>query len=151
MDVRVLGTHFNVTAYEDETNSAVVLVEGGVEITTPKGLKQKIQPNERLVLKGNQMEVSNVNVYDYTSWKDGVFLFNNQRLTYVTQRLSRYYRMEFVCDPEVEYYTCSGKLVLFDDLNKVLHTLEKSLPISCEINGNTINLSTNTKKRMPMK
>lgn len=150
MDVRVLGTSFNVTAYDDEHNQSVILTEGSVEVRGQNGLKRKIQPQDRLVLEKNKMDVSRVNVYDYISWKDGVFLFKNKSLAYVAQRLSRYYRIHVECTPEVENYTCSGKLVLFDDLNSVLKTLKESLPISYEIEENVIKLSTNLKKDLPM-
>ncbi len=151
MDVRVLGTSFNVTAYNDETYQSVVLVEGRVEIKSKTGSKQVIEPTERLILTENQISVSKVNTYDYTSWKDGIFLFTDQSLGYVAQRLSRYYHVDFICTPEIKNYSCSGKLVLFDNLNKVLHTLEKSFPISCEETGNKIKLSSNPNKKMPMK
>ncbi len=151
MDVRVLGTSFNVTAYNEESYQSVILVEGQVEVKTLTGSKQTIQPDDRLILADNKVSVSKVNTYDYTSWKDGIFLFTDQSLAYVAQRLSRYYHVDFVCTPEVENYSCSGKLVLFDNLNKVLHTLEKTLPISYEKTGDKIKLSTNPHKRMPMK
>lgn len=151
MDVRVLGTSFNVTAYNDELNQSVILTEGSVEVSGQNGLKRKIQPQDRLVLGKDRMDVSSVNVYDYISWKDGIFLFNNKSLAYVAQRLSRYYRIHFECTPEVENYRCTGKLVLFDDLNSVLQTLKESLPISYEIEDDVIKLSTNLKKDLPMK
>lgn len=146
MDIRVLGTRFNVTAYSDDISQSVVLAEGGVEVQTKNGEKQRIQPNDCLLWKDEQISVSQVNIYDYISWKDGVFYFNNKKLTYIVQRISRYYRKQIVCDENVANQTCTGKLVLFDDFNKVLHTLEESLCISHEIDGNTIKLSTNLKK-----
>lgn len=146
MDIKVLGTCFNVTAYSDEEDQSVVLAEGGVEVKTKNGVKQRIHPNDRLVWKDDKMSLSQVDTYDYISWKDGVLLFNNQPLSQVAQRLSRYYRKQITCDPDIANQTCTGKLVLFDDFNKVLQTLQESLYISYEMEENTIKLSTNTKK-----
>ncbi len=152
MDIQVLGTSFNVTAYNNESQQSVTLVEGRVEVNTLSGTKQTIRPNDRLIVdNNNQIAISKVKTYDYISWKDGVFIFNDQSLAYVAQRLSRYYQMDFVYTRDIENYSCCGKLVLFDNLNKVLHTLEKTLPISYEITGNKIKLSSNSNKKEPMK
>lgn len=140
MDVRVLGTSFNVTAYKDDTNQSVVLREGSVEINTSDGQKRNIQPNDRLVLEDNRMSVAQVNSYYYTSWIDGVLFFDGQDLKHIAQRLSRYYRIDFVCAPEIENYKGSGKLVLFNDTDKVLHTLKEAFPILGEMKGDTIQL-----------
>lgn len=141
MNIRVLGTSFNVTAYKDDANQSVVLREGLVEVSTPGGEKRNMQPGNRLVLEGDRMDVTRVNTNYYTSWINGVLLFDGQDLRHIAQRLSRYYRMDFVCSPEVENYKGTGKLVLFDDINRVLHTLEEVFPVLSETNENTILLT----------
>ncbi len=146
MDVQVLGTAFNVTTYADEPCQSVVLAQGRISVTTADGVQQQMKPNERLMLKNDNLEISQVDVLNYIAWKDGLFLFDNQNIAYVARHLSRYYRINIVCTPDIENYTCSGTLVLFDDYTKVLHTLKESLPIAYEINQNTIKLSTNFKK-----
>ena len=151
MDIRVLGTSFNVVAYKDEMEQAVVLKEGSVSVNNHSGEEKIIKPNERLVLNDKQMSVSRVNVYDYISWIDGVLQFNQQNLGEILQRLSRYYRIEFNCSPEIRNLTCSGKLVLFDDVDQVLQTFQKSFGISYVKNGNEIKLNMDPKKELPMK
>lgn len=146
MDIEVLGTSFNVTTYRDDKIQSVVLKDGVVKVHTTNGLTKSIHSNNRLVLEDNRMNVSKVDPYYYTSWIDGVFFFEKQPLQSITQRLSRYYRRNFVCAPDVENYKCTGKLVLFNDVHKVLHTLEETHPVSCEIRGNTINISLNLKQ-----
>lgn len=151
MDICVLGTSFNVTAYGNEVTQSVVLVEGSVEVSNNTEQRNQIYPAEMLVLQHDKMIVSKVNVYDYTSWKDGVFQFEEKSLNYVIQRLSRYYRLNFVCEPDIQNYVCTGKLVLFDNIANVMTTLVESFPISYEIQDETIKISNNIKKQKPMK
>ncbi len=141
MDIQVLGTSFNVTAYKDDASHSVVLREGAVEINTANGIKRSIQPNDRLVLEDERIDVSTVNPYYFFSWIDGVFLFEKQSLKDIAQRLSRHYRVNFVCAPDVQELICNGKLVLFEDIQKVLRTLEEGLPVSCQYDGNTVNIN----------
>lgn len=146
MDVRVLGTTFNVTAYNEDKTQSVILAEGSVEVVGTTGLVRKMQPEEMLVLEDNRMNVSHVDVYNYISWKDGLLQFDRKNIGYVIQRLSRYYGMKFECSQDIQDYVCSGKLVLFDDITSVMTTLKESFPISYEREGDKIKLSRNYKK-----
>lgn len=140
MKVKVLGTSFNVTAYNDDSLQAVILKEGSVSVNNYSGEEKRIKPNEMLVLDKEQMSVSNVDIYDYISWKDGFLQFNQKELKDVLNRLSHYYYLQFACSSDIEKLKCSGKLILFENVEQVLHTLQKSLPITYEIKGNVIEL-----------
>lgn len=145
MDVRVLGTSFNVTAYNDDPIQYVVLKEGSVSVDNHTGKEKIINPWEKLILEDDNMTVSSVNIYDYISWKDGILKLDRKKLAEVTQQLSRYYRVHFEFPSEIKDYICSGKLVLFDDIQNVMKTLQESFPISYKIDGDTIKLSSNIK------
>lgn len=130
MDIRVLGTSFCVTAYQEEDAQSVVLKEGLVAVNDRNGSEQKITPDEMLVLSQNQMTVKEVDPYNYISWIDGILQFKERNLGQILDQLSRYYRITFNCPEELESFKCSGKLVLFDDIHQVLNTLQTTLPIS---------------------
>ncbi|MDR0835987.1 MAG: FecR domain-containing protein [Tannerella sp.] len=145
MDIRVLGTTFNVTTYREEQLSSVVLVEGSVEVGTNTGEKYRMEPQERLIVReDNTVEIETVNTYYYTSWIDGVFLFENKTLDFVLKRLSQYYNVTFDYPQEIADYRCTGKLVLFDDVNAVMFTLRQTFPVMYEIKEYKIML--NSKK-----
>ena len=91
MTVRALGTALNVTAYPDDADQSVVLSEGRVEVAAKNGRKQLMAVNDRLVLKDRRMTVSTVQAYDYTSWKDGIFLFRDQSLAFVALLSDEFY------------------------------------------------------------
>lgn len=140
MDIRVLGTSFCVTAYQEEEAQSVVLKEGLVAVNDRNGTEQKITPDEMLVLSQDQMTVKEVDPYNYISWIDGILQFKERNLGQILDQLSRYYRVIFHCPEELVSFKCSGKLVLFDDLSKVLKTLQTTLPISYEEKDGAIDI-----------
>lgn len=147
MEIRVLGTSFGIVAYKDENFQSVVLKEGSVAVEGYKSGKQIIKPNDLLVLENGQMSVSQVNVYDYISWIDGILQFREKNLGEVLRSVSRYYRVQFSYPPNIEQVKCSGKLVLFDNMDQVLQTLQKTLSVSFHRKGNLIEVnSINNKK-----
>lgn len=133
-DTRVLGTSFDVSAYADRDRPAsVVLVNGTVEITTTDGEQVQLGSNDMFSLKAGNYTVVQVDPAQYISWKDGLFTFSSGTLEWVIAQIAAYYRVKIVCDPDVRELSCSGKLVLFDDLSETLDVLSDILPINCRI------------------
>lgn len=144
-DIRVLGTKFNVSAYNEDASKQVVLVQGSVQIENQQNLRALMHPNELFSLNNGQQSIREVNVYDYISWKDGFLQFSSESLESICQRLSRHYRIKIHCDEESKKQKFSGKLVLFDDFSKVLTTLSDIIPIKYTQAKNEINISINNK------
>ncbi|MCI9845769.1 FecR domain-containing protein [Flavobacterium pectinovorum] len=96
-NVEVLGTQFNVKAYEDEGNIFTTLVEGKVELSNNKHVIE-LHPNQQTVLNksSNIMKTKSVDVYDDIAWKDGVFSFQRKSLKEITLILSRWYDIDVV-------------------------------------------------------
>lgn len=131
MEVRDLGTQFNVSAYENEPSSNVVLVEGKVEIKA-KGLnKNTLSPNQlfRYDHQSNKSSILNVDTKYYVAWKDGYYQFNQQKLNIILKMLCKYYGIKMNWDEKVNELTCSGKLDLKEDLDEVFNVLQKAAPI----------------------
>ncbi|MDR1557659.1 MAG: FecR domain-containing protein [Tannerellaceae bacterium] len=131
VDIRVLGTSFNVSAPADEPDLQVVLVDGRVEIVREGKEADVLSPNQ-LFSYNRQTErrlISSVDVMDYIAWKDGYYTFSRQFLSVVLGKLGKYYGVRFTWDDRIKLMTCSGKLDLKDDLSEVLKTLERTAPI----------------------
>lgn len=127
MDVKVLGTGFNVMAYEDEENMHTTLVEGLVEIKT-KGTYSKVQkiyPGQQALLGGNGLELRKVDTKLYTAWKDGRFAFNSEPLESVVRKLSRWYSVEFFfVTNSLKESEFTGNIPKYQDISKVVEMLE---------------------------
>lgn len=99
MSLAVFGTSFNVNSYEPGKGIGTTLVEGKVTMRIDNGKEYVMRPHEHITynLETDTYSVlKNVDVSLYTSWKDGVFRFENQRLEDITNRLSRWYSCEVV-------------------------------------------------------
>lgn len=136
--VNVLGTSFNVSAYSDEELQSVVLVKGQVAVKTEMNEEIKLIPNQKLEMNDHKNKVVPVDVYDYTSWKDGILQFKGETVAEVLKRLSRYYNVEIKCDPSVAGRRCGGELILFDDVNQVMKSLSLLYEFTYRFESETI-------------
>ena len=121
---RVLGTSFDVTtAPRADGSSAVVLVEGSVAIDVANGESVTLNPSERFSIKDGSYSVYEVDPYKYISWKDGLLFFTSNTLFEVLQKVAAFYKIEITCSGEIGSRKCTGKLILFDDLDGTLDVL----------------------------
>jgi hypothetical protein len=134
MDITVLGTQFSVSAYENESQSNVVLVSGKVEVKTGGNDKSLLSPNQRFTYNTNthRTRIDYVEVADYIAWKEGYYPFRKQTLDVVLNKLIKYYGVGIEWEPAVCSLTCSGKLDLKEELTDVLNALAKAAPIVIE-------------------
>jgi ferric-dicitrate binding protein FerR (iron transport regulator) len=130
IDVNVLGTKFNVSAYADEPDFQVALVSGEVEIRQNGDAKEILKPNQLFSYNGESRDftVTEIDAQDYIAWKDGYYLFYSHELGAVFAKLSKYYSVRIQCDEKIGKLNCSGKLDLKDNLEDVFHSLEKAAP-----------------------
>jgi ferric-dicitrate binding protein FerR (iron transport regulator) len=94
--VEVLGTHFNVMAFEEESTMQVTLLEGSVEVKSQKS-KVKIKPGQQAVVGQRDIDVVNaVNIDSVMAWKEGVFRFQGTTIESIMKQLARWYDVEVV-------------------------------------------------------
>lgn len=134
MNIAVLGTSFNVTAYTSDKEQSVVLVTGAVEVNTDSNKKIALTPNNRLTYTGGQLDVENVDASLYISWVEGLYIYNSEKLGTILDRLSRYYGKTITYDARVSELRCSGKLDMKDELLDVLAGLAQTAPITWQYN-----------------
>ena len=123
-EVEVLGTEFNVRAYSD-LPSATTLVDGRVLIRD-KGTKVVLKPGEQAVKgKHGEVVVREVDVAPYIAWKQGYFLFEDERLEDILNELARWYDVNiFWENASQKEVTFTGKMKRYDDFSKVVEMLE---------------------------
>lgn len=144
-DIRVYGTKFNVSCYRN-TEKSVVLVEGKVGIQSG-GNNTVLNPGELFSVDGDKINHCKVNVDEYISWKDGVFLFKKVKISDLLEKVGRYYNVDFKKGQSAFINrTCTGKLYLSEDISQVLDIICTISNTSYEISGNTI-LITNKKNK----
>jgi ferric-dicitrate binding protein FerR (iron transport regulator) len=134
-EVVVLGTHFNVNAYPDETNSRITLLEGSVQVNGPFAANRSakagvvIKPGQQVVVN-NQKDALNINnkvdVEAVMAWKEGYFSFNQTTLADVMRQLARWYDVEVVYEGPAPTMTFWGGISRTSNLSQVVKILEKS-------------------------
>lgn len=127
-EVEVLGTQFNIKAYQDETTVSTTLVEGKVAINTANNNKV-LMPDQQLILdlNTNKVSVYTVDTYNVTSWKKGVFSFTDATLKDIMKVLSRWYNVDIQFkNTAIEEVQFNGVLNKTAPLEEILETLRLS-------------------------
>jgi ferric-dicitrate binding protein FerR (iron transport regulator) len=137
MQVEVVGTSFNVSAYKEDTCSFVTLVEGKVIINNSFG-KQITQLTEGQMISktknnSNYVVKNNVKTAFYDSWKNGTMLFENQTLEQITSKLERWYNVEIVyADPSIKDYRFTGTILKNKPISQIMQVFELLLSVKFE-------------------
>lgn len=127
MKVNVLGTHFNINAYDDEAAVNTTLLEGSV-LLTEKGKKVLLKPGQQAQKQksGAIIVNDNVNLDEVMGWKNGVFYFDNASLQTVLRQVSRWYDVDVVFEKGVPARIFEGEIQRNLQLSQVLKILEKN-------------------------
>jgi transmembrane sensor len=130
LEVQVLGTQFNLSAYSQDNQVNVVLVSGSVNVRPEKGKPTTITPNQMYSLTEQAASLRTVEVDKYISWIDGVYIFKNEPIEDILIKLSRYYNVTMKLPNYPSGINCSGKLELKEDLNELLNGLSEITSMS---------------------
>lgn len=138
--VQVLGTHFNVNAYEDESTMKTTLLEGMIKITRDNN-SSLLKPGQQAVINASEpgsIKVNNtVDIDAVMAWKNGLFQFINADLNTVLRQLSRWYDMDIVYEGKMPKREFEGKIGRDLNLSQVLKLLE-TLQVHFRIEGNKL-------------
>ncbi|SEW14918.1 FecR family protein [Chitinophaga arvensicola] len=125
--IEVLGTHFNVNAYDNEVNIKTTLLEGSVKVR--KAAQSKVlQPGQQAQINpGKDITVTNhADTEKVMAWKNGVFNFEGSSLEEIMRQLERWYDIEVVYEKGIPNIEFTGEMTKGISLKGVLIALEKS-------------------------
>lgn len=145
MQVEVLGTTFNLSAYPHETTTAT-LVNGSVRVATPQGQTRILRPQQQAVLAPGQtnLQVRTVDTAFYTSWVKGKIYFKDQRLEDILQTLSRWYDVHITyTDERLKDLRFGCHVNRYEEIAPFIHLLEKTGKVKASCQNNTITLYLN--------
>ena len=141
MEVKVYGTEFNVDTYRKGTVKTT-LVNGKVGIrVSATGEEVRLSPNQMaLFTKATQsIQVENVDPYGAVAWKDGKFVFEDEPMEEIMERLSRWYDVKvFYANERIKKHTFTGIITRFADISDVLHLMEETAAVEFNIQGNIV-------------
>ncbi|MFC3560918.1 FecR family protein [Pedobacter jamesrossensis] len=125
--VEVLGTHFNINAYNNEPNNKTTLLEGSVRIINLSSSASDIlKPGQQSVITASSPSilVRNVDAEDAVAWKDGFFSFNDENLQTIMNKISRWYNVDIAYRGAKMDKLFGGRISRFNSVNEVLETLQ---------------------------
>ncbi|WP_321281019.1 FecR domain-containing protein [Marinifilum fragile] len=147
MEVEVLGTQFNVMAYENENSIQTTLVSGKVKVSINSNGVDKslmLEPGNQANwnLKKRTLESKEVDTNLYTSWVNGYFRFENQRLEDILRTIARWYDIKvFYQNPDLKNKRLSGKLNKMEGLEVISNMIEKISNVEIEMNKKAVVVS----------
>lgn len=138
--IQVVGTRFNVNAYNDEPSIKTTLLEGAVNIHKNEQT-QRLVPGQQAEVSGDdKISVAEANVGQVIAWKDGLFDFNNRDLKSVLREIGRWYDLDIVYESEPSSGQIVGKMQRSLALAQVMETL-KDLDINYRVEGRKLIIS----------
>ena len=150
LDVKVVGTTFNVKAYESENTITTILVEGKVLLESEKYRFEKeveMCPSQKAVFSktDRKLVIADLeDVYSEISWKDNLLIIKGEELVDLAVKLERKYDVSIRFDSEdVKEYKFTGTLK-DETIQQVLDVIKFSAPIDYHINGKNIVLELNS-------
>jgi len=136
--VEVLGTHFNINAYDDEANLKTTLLEGSVKFVKD-GVNAMLKPGQQsqLLKSGKLNVVDAVDVDKVVAWKNGLFDFEGSDFETIARQLARWYDVEVVYDRKIDDLFYAG-IPRNTKLSDVIKALELTGKVRFEISGKKI-------------
>jgi len=141
--IEVLGTSFNVRAYENSNEIETTLENGSIRLNTGKQITF-LKPGDQSLYdkKSNKLFISNVDPANFSSWKDGRYEFQNKDLIEVFKVVERWYDVEITADEA--YFKgmhFSGVIKRNKDAKHFLDMLNHSIPIQYKTNSDKIQIT----------
>jgi len=136
-EIRVLGTKFNLSSYEEDRGVTATLLEGSILFSDQNNHQVKLHPNQQANSEQGKLTLKNVDAADYMAWTKGEFLFNDVPIATVMQKLARWYDVEVDLEslPEKNLYLKVSRTLNIKDLLKML---SRATDLKFELEGNKI-------------
>lgn len=141
--VKVLGTAFNFRNYPSDSLGVVTLERGAVELSLANHNKKVVlKPNEQVILNKNKAEFlvkSKIDPKDFSSWKDGEFVFKSISFPELCNNLERRYNYTFVIEnSKYNHETFTGKFKHGESIEQIMEIIKLNTSIHYKISKDSI-------------
>lgn len=139
--VLVLGTCFNVNAYDDEPQSSITLVDGSLQVrgnTSGQQFLQPLKPGQQAILNTNQeLRVVQCNPQQVIAWTEGWFRFRKTPVPDLMRQISRWYNVEIIYKGQTPSLLLTGEAPRNISLSRLIELLQLS-GIRCQLKENQL-------------
>ena len=140
VQIQVLGTSFNVTAYPGRGRIETTLEEGKIQLTDGRE-SVEVSPGKQASydIEDGRFEVKQVDTKLYTAWKDGYYKFDQMTLEDIMETLALWYDLNvFYRNPGVKSLEFTGRLRRYDEVVSLFEKLEQTGLVVFEVNGKNV-------------
>ena len=136
--IKVLGTQFNVHAYQNEETVKTTLVTGAILVKS-----KKLKPGQQAITfpTSERVTISAVDLQEATAWRQGYFYFADEKLPTVMKTLARWYDIDVSYSGDLHNKTFGGTISRYEDFNKLLKAIELTGSVHFQINGRRVMVS----------
>ena len=130
-EVHADGTAFNVCNFAKAKEEVITLVTGKVNVSHENNIRHLLPGQQLNYQKASKsMEVTDIDTYQYISWKDGILAFRDDPLKTIFDRLEQVYRVRFILkDPSINQFTYRATFK-GETLDEILDYMGMSIPIT---------------------
>ena len=143
MDVKVLGTHFNVNSYTEDQKTYTVLVEGKVlaENKLLANDNKILEPNEKVFFENDALKVEHVDVQKYVAWVQGQLVFVDDSFELIVNKLQRKFNVKIENNyPELNKINITATFTN-ESIEEVLKTFQTYKDFDWTIKNGTVIIS----------
>lgn len=136
--IQVLGTTFNVRAYQEERYVVTTLLTGGVKVHS-----KTLRPGQQALSNaaGDPINIREVDIGEATAWRKGYFVFDQDDIKQVMNTLAKWYDIEVVYKGDLTGKTFGGTLSRSTDFHQLLHAIERTGSVKFTIVGRRVTVS----------
>ena len=144
VQVKVLGTSFNVKAYPDEKNTETTLEEGRIQLLIndfPEQAPIELNPGDHAIYQtdNKKLNIEKTDTYLLTAWRDGKYIFKDADLKTIVQQLEKLYDVHiYLKNKQMGQLRFRGMFEYNKNILDALETIERSTSLKYRMNGREI-------------
>jgi len=138
-EIEVLGTHFNIKAYDNEEETRATLLEGCVKITNGKN-QNLLVPGQCAVTsrRSGEIKVFQANAEEALAWKNGYFIFHDEDIQQIMRDAARWYDVDVVYSSNLTGMVYGGRVSKYKNISALLKNLELTGTIHFKVQGRRV-------------
>ena len=139
--VKVTGTKFNLSCYSDNGKFDLTLLQGSVEVTTPKKEVLEMAPADQLIMKDGFLNVSRTSTPETSlEWTEGILRFDHTSMREALSKIEKWYGVQVVVEDESVYRNSLTGVFRSEPLEDVLHLICLSSRLRYTLQDKTVSL-----------
>lgn len=139
VDVRVLGTHFNINAYKDNPGVTTTLLQGSVQLTKGSATAILVPGQEGSALEGeSKITVKTADMEEAMAWKNGLFVFHDENISNVMKQVARWYDVDIQYTDDIKDIELGGSVSKYKNITDLLNNMELTHTMHYKLEGRRV-------------